>query len=245
MTRLPIARVESFGELLSTNDLLKSWIRSGVDVDGVVVRAVHQLSGRGRRERSWSSPPGGSWQSVAWRERVGGSGRSFRAQGVALAAALGAAEALRAQGAQVTLKWPNDLMFKERKLGGVLVETIGRYLVVGVGINVANPVPPGAAALRGWGVEVVSDRVLAGVRDALTAWLEAEDLSVRARTLDFLLGREVRVRAAQGVLEGRSVGVDGAGRLRLAVPDGAVVLVSAGTVEWYAAGSGGGASASR
>ena len=98
-----------------------------------------QTAGRGRAGRSWRSAPGDSLCfSLAWRFQ----GTLARLSGLSLAVGVAVAEALRAQGWPVQLKWPNDLLLEGAKLGGILIETAARasddgvWAVIGVGLNV-------------------------------------------------------------------------------------------------------------
>src|SRR6266851_433601 len=90
---------------------------------GSIVVADHQTEGRGRMERRWEAPPGTALLV------------SFVLQPnplLSLAAGVAAAEAC---GQSVRLKWPNDLLFKGGKLGGVLVEATAAKAICGIGIN--------------------------------------------------------------------------------------------------------------
>ncbi len=134
--QLPAGKTEAYASLPSTQQLLKERIRRGEDVDGLVVRAREQTAGVGRRGKSWAGLVGGSYQSFAYADPSGRLQRTYSA----LAVAIGIGEALRAAGAQASVKWPNDLYLGGGKLGGVLSEYLRAYLVVGIGINVANEV---------------------------------------------------------------------------------------------------------
>lgn len=127
---------------------------------GSVVVVEEQTAGRGRDGRSWSSPPGGVWLSVLLRP-AGGAGAfgivSIRA-GLILADVVD-----ELIGAPATrLKWPNDVLLRDRKLAGVLSEgrwqgDVLQWLAVGLGVNVANEIPP---SLRGTAIalaEVIPD----------------------------------------------------------------------------------------
>ncbi len=103
-----------------------------------------QSAGRGRRGRRWVTPFGaGIAMSLAWAFRD--AGRDLPALSLAVGVAL--ARALKRAGAHgIRLKWPNDLWFEDRKIGGVLDELRAEaggaaHVVIGVGINVA--LPPG------------------------------------------------------------------------------------------------------
>ena len=102
--------------------------------------AEHQSAGRGRRARSWFAPPGGALcLSVGWSYAALPRG----AAALSLAIGVCARRALRAfAGVSVQLKWPNDLLVADRKLGGILIELRAEsagpaYVVIGVGINCA------------------------------------------------------------------------------------------------------------
>lgn len=103
----------------------------------VLLAADEQTAGRGRRGRRWHAPAGsGATFSLARRLRCLPASLS----GLSLAVGVAAARALRRLGADgVALKWPNDLLAGDGKLGGILVETrLGRdehLVVVGIGIN--------------------------------------------------------------------------------------------------------------
>src|SRR5438067_7343724 len=101
---------------------------------GSVVIADHQTRGRGRMNRRWEAPPGAALlvSFVLPTNPL-----------LSLAAGVAAAEAC---GPRVRLKWPNDLLIAERKLGGILVETTGDKAICGIGINLIWA-PAGAAQL--------------------------------------------------------------------------------------------------
>lgn len=124
--------VQRLATVDSTNRIAAERAAGGA-AEGLVVRADRQEHGRGRRERSWHSPPGGLWVSVLLRPPG--------LAGLSLAAGLACARAARRFGADASLRWPNDVYVGNRKLAGVLAE--GRlagsrvdWAVVGVGLNV-------------------------------------------------------------------------------------------------------------
>src|SRR5439155_1732018 len=112
------------------------------DIHGALLAAEWQSAGRGRRGRVWSAVAGGSLTfSFGWRYE---QGAGFMA-GLSLAVGVAIVHALEAEGlAGVELKWPNDLIYRHLKVGGILVELNGDALgpstvVVGVGLNVRLP----------------------------------------------------------------------------------------------------------
>ncbi len=224
---MPLAiafRIETFETLPSTQSEARSRLERGEDVAGLVVRAARQTQGRGRRDRRWESAPGGSYQTLVVRDPAPPSlGRG----GAAVAVAVGLAETFAGYGVRAAVKWPNDLYYRERKLGGVLTEYLRGHLLVGVGINVGNEPPPGAVALRGWDPEGVHGAVLAGIQRGLDAWGDDESgLPERFARYDALLGRTVSVESGQTVVTGEALGVDPRGCLLLATAEGRVSVCS-------------------
>lgn len=106
-----------------------------------LLRAIRQTAGRGRAGRSWLSEPGSSLTfSLAWRF----AGPMQRVSGLPLAVGVILADVLAAQGVQVQLKWPNDVLKDGAKLAGILVETQaasagGIWAVIGIGLNLLMP----------------------------------------------------------------------------------------------------------
>jgi BirA family biotin operon repressor/biotin-[acetyl-CoA-carboxylase] ligase len=137
----PALQVELVDQLDSTStELLRRSQRR--DIHGAVLAAEWQTAGRGRRGRTWTAVAGGSLTfSLGWRFE---QGAGFLA-GLSLAVGVAVARALEKEGYDgVELKWPNDLIYRHHKLGGVLVELNGDALgpstvVVGVGLNVRLP----------------------------------------------------------------------------------------------------------
>lgn len=130
------------GEVDSTNSLCKRLAMEGAP-DGTAVIADCQSAGRGRRGRSFQSPAGlGLYFSILWRPEV-------PPQALLSLPALGAVAACRAIedvcGVRPEIKWPNDLVFHGKKLGGILTEMamenesdLVEYVVLGIGINVGQ-----------------------------------------------------------------------------------------------------------
>jgi len=100
-----------------------------------------QTAGRGRRGRSWLAPFGsGICLSIGW--QFAEAPPTFSA--LSLAVGVAAARALKRFGADVKLKWPNDLLWQQRKLGGILIEMRGEsdgpaHVVIGIGVNMRMP----------------------------------------------------------------------------------------------------------
>ncbi len=134
-------RIEVHPAIDSTSDELKRRGSAGGPgaIDGLVIVAETQSAGRGRHGRAWVDQPGGSLLfSRGWPAPVA----TTRLAGLSLAVGVAVCAVLEQQGiARPQLKWPNDLLFRHCKLGGILVETLNPQfdaidVIIGVGINV-------------------------------------------------------------------------------------------------------------
>jgi len=112
---------------------------SGNTIDRLVIVAETQSAGRGRLGRAWVDQPGGSLLfSLGWHAPVPATGLA----GLSLAVGVAVCTVLERQGiARTQLKWPNDLLFRHCKLGGILIETVSPQpgsidVIIGIGINV-------------------------------------------------------------------------------------------------------------
>lgn len=138
---LPV-RLHIFESVASTNKTLWELLDREF-VSGYVAIAAAQTAGKGQWGRQWISQTGGLYLSYSYAPQLDiSSGYQLT-----LATAWGIAEQLRKYGVDVEIKWLNDLVLENRKLGGILTETKVRagkitQAVIGVGINWKNPVPP-------------------------------------------------------------------------------------------------------
>ena len=232
---LPPLAVEVVDQIASTStELLRRMQRK--DIHGTVLAAEWQTAGRGRRGRQWTAVAGGSLTfSIGWRFE---QGAGFLA-GLSLAVGVAVIRALEAEGLTgVELKWPNDLIHRHLKVGGILIELNGDALgpstvVVGVGLNVRMP----AAAKRGIEQPVSDLTAVAGRgaapvdRNRLLARLIAELAMTLSAYADSgfppfaaewqrrhaYQGKPVRLLLPDGEsVKGTVAGVDGAGALVLA-----------------------------
>jgi len=120
---------------------------------GFVCTAEQQTAGRGRRGREWVSPFGRNlYVSTMWEFSQGAAAL----EGLSLAVGGAVARALKALALpEVQLKWPNDILYEGRKLGGILLEMVGDaagqcQVVVGIGLNVSMPATAGDAIDQDW-----------------------------------------------------------------------------------------------
>ncbi|MGH2382028.1 MAG: biotin--[acetyl-CoA-carboxylase] ligase [Candidatus Limnocylindria bacterium] len=231
--------VEAHLTIGSTNDRARALLdaRGG---EGRAVVAEEQTDGRGRRGRTWYSPPRRNLMlSVAVRPRIPAADAWRLGMSVALAARTACSAT-----APVELKWPNDIIARDgRKLAGVLIETAidgGRLTdaVIGIGINVNWPrsempaeIARDATSLAELaGSEVDRVELLGSVLDALDVELVALEAGAspleRYRAACLTLGTEVGVDTADGRIEGTAIGIDEAGALVIETATGPVALTS-------------------
>jgi BirA family biotin operon repressor/biotin-[acetyl-CoA-carboxylase] ligase len=202
-------------------------VLEGAPCAGWVVRAAVQTAGRGQRARDWQAGAGGSYQTLIVREP------DALIPATALVMALGLAEVFPVYGVRAGIKWPNDLYYRGKKLAGVLVERVAGHLLIGVGVNVNNEVPPRAVGLRGWDVTGVHMVVLEGLGRALGHLEDASfDLSEAYRPFDLLRGERLVLEVAGTQHEGLGLGIDAAGRLLLEV-DGVARAFSSGRLRAF------------
>ncbi|HUF46286.1 MAG TPA: biotin--[acetyl-CoA-carboxylase] ligase [Vicinamibacterales bacterium] len=241
-------RLHYRAEVDSTNDEAQELAAAGAP-DGTAVVADLQHAGRGRRGRSWVSPPGaGLYLSVVVRPCTWPGGLGLLTLGAGVAAARAVA---RASGLPVELKWPNDLVVGRpwRKLGGVLSEAVGGSrldaVVVGIGINLRRAAYPPEVAARATSIEdelgraidrgalavavlVEFDEVVSRLRAGEAAWMAETWRRLAASGL----GRApVRWQDRDGWRTGAAVDIDDDGAL-VVERDGRRERIVAGEVIW-------------
>lgn len=139
------ARIERFGAVGSTNDIVAGWLEEGA-AELCVAVADEQTAGRGRNGRTWTAPRGAALLcSLGFRPTYLDPAQQWQLAAIVSLAMADAAEAVSGSAAEaVRLKWPNDLVVAHadsvRKLAGVLGETVGAgtdtpRAVIGIGIN--------------------------------------------------------------------------------------------------------------
>ncbi|MDT4908353.1 MAG: BirA family transcriptional regulator [Pseudonocardiales bacterium] len=242
------ARVTVVAETASTNtDLLADTSAP----DRCVLVTEHQAAGRGRLDRSWVSPPGaGLTFSVLLRPPV----TLLRWGWLPLLAGVALYEAVSAvEGVQVALKWPNDLLAgsdadqaASGKVAGILAQTSGEAVVIGIGLNVhthrADLPVESATSLALCGAPALDrGELLAAILTRLDAryaqWVdvdgdaEACGLAAAYREACSTVGQVVTVTETDGkVVRGTAIGIDSSGRLQVDV-GGTTQVIGAGDVE--------------
>jgi BirA family transcriptional regulator, biotin operon repressor / biotin---[acetyl-CoA-carboxylase] ligase len=245
-------RLEALGTTGSTNGQAR--LRASAGESGPLwITTTTQTEGRGRRGRSWISPPGNLYASLLLRDPA----PFDQAPQLAFVAALALRDAIALEVAslapQLALKWPNDLLLGGQKCAGILIEgeaasddaAAGRHFVVivGIGVNCANHPPPDdgngfpATNLQAHGAAITPKQLFRRLSATMCARLAQWD---RGRGLPAILGdwlayarsigEQIRVRNGGAEMHGRFVGLDQSGRLVLELKDGSIKTISAGDV---------------
>ncbi|MGM0605249.1 MAG: biotin--[acetyl-CoA-carboxylase] ligase [Halobacteriota archaeon] len=215
--------VEFHDALESTNLRGRELAEAGRE--NVVVIADRQTGGRGRLDRSWSSPPGGVWVSIVLRPTV----PPAHAPMFTLVGALAAVEAIRSIDVAASIKWPNDVLVSDapdapdRKVSGILTEMEGEadrvsWLVVGIGLNAdvdASKLPAGATSLREITGETVDRGAIARtLLESFAEYVRDLDSVLDAwRRYNSTIGNRVRIDTPTGTIEGTAVDVVSPGAL--------------------------------
>ena len=237
-------KILRFESLPSTNTELARQASEGAG-EGLSILADEQTAGRGRLQRAWSSPKGaGLYFSILLQPTI----PQDRWPLITFMAALAVGDALsEACDVSTDIKWPNDLLSGERKICGILAESVetptGRAVVVGMGINLTADAYPGEIADVATSVAESSGRaaeretLLAALLRALLRWysllheVDGAEKIVAAWTSrsSYASGKPVQVANGDEVWQGITRGVESDGALRLETTDG-IKLVRAGDV---------------
>lgn len=213
--------VEVLPEIDSTNTELMRRARAG-QLDPVLLVAQRQSAGRGRLGRQWESEAQGLGGSLTF--SLGLTLTPADWSGLSLAVGLSVASSLHPD---LRLKWPNDIYLQDRKLAGILIETVSvgsvgttRYAVIGVGVNIALPeaaglrTPPAALVevLLGMDAPAALQRIAQPLVHAVQTFAEQgfSPLRQRFHERDYLYALEVV--CSDGV-SGVARGVDASGAL--------------------------------
>jgi BirA family biotin operon repressor/biotin-[acetyl-CoA-carboxylase] ligase len=234
-----------FSVLGSTNDTAAELARQGA-AQGTVIHADRQTGGRGRGGKQFCSPPGGLYFSVILRPALEPADFPL----LTLAAGVGLAQGLKQMaGVQPRLKWPNDLYFADRKLGGILTESgplragVPEFVVVGVGINVAAPPEDFTPELRRRVISLTEAGAVCRPPELLPPFV-AELLAAAARlqnggkaellaewrSLDYLRGRSLEYASGDWIIPAVGAGLAEDGRYVIIDRSGSEHRVMAGEV---------------
>lgn len=233
-----LAFAQNFPSLDSTNLEAKRRAESGAKA-AALVTADTQTAGRGRMGRSWESPSGkGLYFSLLLRPRL----KPAEATLITLAAGLSVATTLKKMEAEpILIKWPNDVLLQGKKIAGILCEMKStqngiEYVVVGIGINLTQKpedFSPEVSKTAGsleflTGKEWAKEKVLKNFLQVFFPELKnletggSADLIRRWEKESEQLGRMIRVISGGQRLEGKAIGLNPQGYLRLELEEGVI-----------------------
>lgn len=241
-----IPQILRFDSLPSTNLEAARRAVAGA-AEGVCVVADEQTAGRGRLQRRWVSPKGaGLYFSIIFRPPFEQSAWPL----LTLMAAVAVHDALfDVCHLKTDIKWPNDILAHDKKLCGILAETVetpaGRAVVVGIGINLTKNSFPSELKERATAVELVQgqtpqlEAVLAALVRSLASYYDqmqrpgGPEQTVRAWCARSSYGQGKRVRVNEGdeYFVGTTSGVERDGGLRVQTDDGEIRILHAGEVQ--------------
>lgn len=236
-----ILRHDSLG---STNTEAANQARLGAG-EGLCVLAKTQTAGRGRHGRKWVSSEGsGLYFSIVLRPKL--DTRSLPL--ITLMAGVAVFDTLKVYGLKPDIKWVNDLLVGEKKIGGILAETVeapnGLAVILGIGVNLTSRNFPDEIAETATSIEAETGKRIDSdeMAEHLTGYLSyfydvlngdvggaaiVEEWRIRST---YFVGKHVRVTVHGKVIEGVTDGLETSGALRLKRGDGSVVVVQAGDV---------------
>jgi len=229
-----------YNELDSTNTTAYE-LAQKIGGEGIIILAEKQNKGKGRLSRQWSSPRGGGiYMSVILRPKI----TPFQAPIITLMAAVSLAQAIRdTSSAQVSIKWPNDIIANDKKIAGILTEMEAepdriKFIVLGIGINVntkLSELPKNASSIAHIAGSAISRQAL------LIAVIERlehnyrlinksgfSEIRLQWKNLSSTLGERVRANCMHKIIEGTAVDIDSDGALKIRMDNGFHEKVFAG-----------------
>ncbi|MDD3088287.1 MAG: biotin--[acetyl-CoA-carboxylase] ligase [Candidatus Omnitrophica bacterium] len=231
-----------FDSLSSTMDMATQLALKGAD-EGTVVLSETQVKGRGRLGRIWNSPKyKGLYFSLILRPKISLNKASL----ITLLAGVGICEAIKeSTREEPKIKWPNDIVLNDKKLGGILTEIKAEvdevdFIVIGVGLNINNDkksLISGATSLRQKAEEGLSrlsifQNILFRLENNYFIFQKkgASVIAEKWRQLSLTLGKRVKVYSHREHIDGEAVDIDSDGGLLVRCDSGLTQKVTAGDV---------------
>ena len=214
----------------STQDDLADKVTEGDGRSGDVIIANYQSAGRGRLDRTFLAPPSTALLFSLYLQPT----RSRDDWGfIPLLAGYSIADTLRKIDADILIKWPNDLLINEMKVGGIISSAVGSGVIIGIGINVSTTVselPVATATSLALSGLTKLDRnfllplLLNAFEQDFTAWDQGESFLEKYSQLSATQGKEITINGPTGnTIQSRALSFDEQGRLHL--EDGQIVTV--------------------
>lgn len=234
-------------EAESTQALIRS-LASNQASEGLLVLAERQLAGRGRLGRSWSSPAGNIYLSCLLRPAI----ELFKTPQIPLLAGVAVARALNLHlGLHCRLKWPNDLLWQGKKLGGILAEVSAeadqvQYLILGLGLNVNAGLQELSPEVRDLATSLglilqqqvprvpLLQQILTSLEEIYRQYLSQGFSGIREAWLQLscTLGRQVEFYQEGALLSGLAQDLDHAGGLQVRLASDKTITLQAGDISF-------------
>lgn len=232
----------SYNELDSTNDEARRLAEAGA-AHGAMIWAKTQSAGKGRMGRNWVSEEGNLFVSVLLSPEM----PIEQLAQLSIVSSLSVLETLLpiiGENHRCRLKWPNDILLDEKKVGGILLESFEandkRWVVAGIGINIDSfpgDVNYPATCLKEAGVELISAKIVLSrfihhFIQCYDAWINEgfEVICERWKSHAFQLGETITVASGADMLTGTFSDVDAEGYLCLKQANGRIMRIPAGDV---------------
>ena len=199
-------KVLSFDKISSTQTYAHDMIARGMATDKMVIVAAAQYAGRGRYRRKWVSHHGNFYASFIFYAPERDSRLSYRV-------AVAVAETIISFNITPSIKWPNDILIDGKKVAGILIEYSGRFVIVGIGINVnTNPTVPEykTTKLANY-ANVDLQELYARMAKNMDKWLRVEFDSIRKRWMSLAAGLNGLVKYRGEMVE--LIGINDSGSL--------------------------------
>ncbi len=216
-------------EVDSTNEWVKRNKDKLSDLDGVFAKV--QTKGKGRGENKWFSPPGGLWFSIMIKKFPSTKGALSQLCCVVIA------DVLEKYKLNVELKWPNDIIFDLKKLGGILIERINESFIIGIGLNLNIKLLTFPLDLRENVItslevlkkEIPIEKVCLEILKNMNQWIkDLNRVYLRYLGLNCDLGRKVKLISPKGEIIGQVIRIE---------KEGGILIRSEGKENTYYSGS--------
>jgi len=240
-----IGRKIFFYETVDSTNTIAAGLAEKGEEEGAVVIADCQNKGKGRLGRHWVSPPGVNiYISILLRPDIEPKDATL----LTIMAAIGCTVAIRrVTGLNVTIKWPNDLLVSNKKLGGILTEMRTtrkkiEYVITGIGINVNMDSDALPNAIKEVATSVKMEigklhsrtEIVTEILDEINHWYKIlkekrrRELLSQWEQLTSTLGREVKIILGKETLTGLAESIDDEGMLILRLPSGTLRVIRDG-----------------
>jgi len=199
----------SLDKITSTQAYAHELISKGVAADHTAILAESQTAGRGRYRRLWVSPRGNLYVSFVFYIEE-------RDPRLSYAVAVAIAETLISFGIKPSIKWPNDILIKGKKVSGVLIEYSKDFVIIGIGINIkSNPnVAKYETTKLDDYVKISKSELLASLMKSLDIWMKRDFSIVRKKWMELAAGLNEIIKYRGRMVELMGINEDGALVLR-------------------------------